>query len=75
MVFIDLKKAYNRVPKEVLWKVPERKGVQIAYIRVIKDMHDKVTTSVRTQSGLIEDFAIIRTSLRVNSKASLECAY
>ena len=37
MVFIDLKNDYNRVvPKEFLWKLLEKKGVQIAYIHVIK---------------------------------------
>ena len=38
MMFIDLKKAYDRVPHEVLWKCLEEKGVLSLYIRVIKDM-------------------------------------
>jgi len=32
MVFIDLEKTYNRVPREVLWKPLEKKGVLSAYI-------------------------------------------
>jgi len=27
MVFIDLKKAYDRIPREMLWKCLEKKGV------------------------------------------------
>ena len=32
MIFIDLEKVYNKVSREVLLKVLEKKGVQVAYI-------------------------------------------
>ena len=32
IVFIDLENSYDRISIEVLWKVLEKKGVQIAYI-------------------------------------------
>jgi len=48
LVFIDLDKAYNKVSCEVLWECLEKKGVSLAYIKVLKDMYKGVKTSVRT---------------------------
>ncbi|RZB81212.1 LINE-1 retrotransposable element ORF2 protein isoform B [Glycine soja] len=58
LIFIDLEKAYDRVPREILWKALEKKGVRVAYIRAIQDMYDRVSTSVRTQGGESDDFFI-----------------
>lgn len=35
LIFTDLKNAYDRVPKEILWKALEKKEIRIVYIRVI----------------------------------------
>ena len=43
---IDLEIACSKVPIEVLYRVLEKKGIQIAYIQVNKNMHG-VKTHVR----------------------------
>lgn len=39
LIIIDFDKAYGRVPRQILWKALEKKGIRIAYIRAINDMY------------------------------------
>ncbi|KAL6582399.1 hypothetical protein OROMI_006413 [Orobanche minor] len=58
MVFIDLEKAYDKIPREVLWWALAKKGVSRKYIDIIKDMYEGASTSVRTNVGRTEEFPI-----------------
>lgn len=58
MVFIDLEKAYDKIPRNVMWWALEKHKVPLKYITLIKDMYDNVVTSVRTSDGDTDDFPI-----------------
>jgi len=59
MIFIDMEKAYDRVPRALIWWVLNKKGVTSRYIDVIKDMYDGAMTIVRTTVGESNEFPII----------------
>ena len=57
-VFIDLEKAYDRVPREELWECMRQAGVPECYVESIQYMYEGVRTSVRSAAGLTEDFEV-----------------
>ena len=58
MVFIDLEKAYDKIPRNVMWWALEKHKVPAKYITLIKDMYNNVVTSVRTSDVDTDDFPI-----------------
>ncbi|XP_063590671.1 uncharacterized protein LOC134767573 [Penaeus indicus] len=56
--FIDLEKAYNRVPREELWACMREAKIPESYVRVVQDMYKWCTTRVRTACGETEEFKV-----------------
>lgn len=59
MLFIDLEKAYDKVPREVPWKCLEARGALVANTRAIKDMYNGVSARVRIMRGDSKDFPVV----------------
>ena len=47
MAFVDLKRAFDRVPREMVWWALRKVGVEEWLIKVIQSMYVGVTTAVR----------------------------
>ena len=52
MVFIDLEKAYDRVPHREVWRCMWEKGVPDKYVMVVQDMYEGSRTRVKSSVGL-----------------------
>ena len=56
MVFVDLEKAFDRIPRDLIWWCLRKKGVPEEYVNIVHDRSCK--TKVVTQKGETEYFAI-----------------
>ena len=68
-VFVDLEKAYDRVPREEVWHCMRKSGVAEKYVRVIQDMYEGCVTVVRCAVGVTEGF-MVRVGLHQGSALS-----
>ena len=57
-VFIDLEKAYDRVPRDELWECMRQAGVPECYVESIQGMCEGARTSVRSAVRLTEEFEV-----------------
>ncbi|KAI5626129.1 hypothetical protein C0J50_14119 [Silurus asotus] len=57
-VFVDLEKAYDRVPREELWYCMRKSGVSEKYVRVVQDMYEGSVTAVKCAVGTTDWFRV-----------------
>jgi hypothetical protein len=58
MVFIDLEKAYDKIPRNVMSLALDKHKVPSKYVTLIKDIYNNAVTSVRTNDGNTAYFSI-----------------
>lgn len=57
-IFIDLEKAFDRVPRELIWQSLRYKLVPEALISLVQDTYLLASTQVKSVSGLTEKFEV-----------------
>lgn len=58
MVFIDLEKTYDGVPRMLVLDSPDARDIHMKYIDIIRDMYAMTKTTVRTSVEIIELFPL-----------------
>ena len=69
VIFIDLEKAYDRVPRQEVWRCMREKGVPEKYVRLVMDMYEGARTQVRSSVGLT-GWITVRVGLHQGSSLS-----
>ena len=52
------KKAYDKVPRKLVWEALRRRGVDEGYVKVVKDMYKGARTSVKTERRVLDSFEV-----------------
>ena len=58
MFFVDLEKAFDRVPRKVLWWAMRKVGVEEWIVCLVQAMYNNARSRVRVGSGYSEEFEV-----------------
>ena len=58
MPFVDLEKAFDRVPRDVIWWAMHKLGVDEWLVRLVQSMYKDVRSRVRGGDGYSEEFGV-----------------
>ena len=58
MVFVDLEKAFDRVPRKVIWWALRKPGVEEWTVRLVQGMYANALSCVHVGEGYSEEFEV-----------------
>ena len=56
LLLLDLKKAYDSIPSNALWRVLTKIGVLPTMLQIIRSLHDDMTAVIRVGSSYTDCF-------------------
>jgi hypothetical protein len=59
MIFIYLEKAYDKVPRNIMWCPLNKHKIPTKYVGLIKNMYNDVVSSVKKSDGDMNHFLIL----------------
>ena len=57
-MFVDLEKAYDKVPREEVGYCLRKSGLAEKYVKIVQDMYDDSITAMRCAVGVTEGFEV-----------------
>ena len=69
-IFVDLEKAYDRVPREELWYCIRKSEIVEKYVQLVQDMYEGSETVMRCAVGTTESFKVKVVGLHQGSALS-----
>ena len=58
MAFVDLEKAFDRVPRKVIWWALRKLGVEEWIVRLVQGMYANARSRVRVGKGFSKEFEV-----------------
>ena len=58
MAFVDLEKAFDRVPRNVIWWAMRKLGIEEWLVKVVQSMYENVSSRVRVGKGYSDAFEV-----------------
>ena len=58
LIFVDLRKAYDSVPRDALWLAMEKLGVPESLIEIVKSFHEGMEARVRVGEDMLEEIEV-----------------
>ena len=56
MLFVDMKEAFDRVPRDVIWWAMHKLGIDVWLVRLVQSIYTDVRSRIRICAGYSEEF-------------------